>query len=295
MEDAFELPAELVEPILARLKLMSRCDSTLNHKPQDGSFVWNGVETRVSFIPVLGGQSVAMRLLRKVSELESFEGLGLSPEQTALVKAGLVPGLVLIVGPTGSGKTTTFYAVLRSLDANAHKIISVEDPVEQHLDGVCQVEVTPKLSFAQALRSILRQSPDVIGVGELRDAESVAMAVQAALTGHIVVATLHAGGISEVPSRLIELGASPAILSQVLQLVVAQRLLNFSTGRERHAIFAAVRPDDGLRLAIRAGGEVGKVREALVGAGVVPLREQARKLVDSGLIDSGEFLSEFGE
>jgi type II secretory ATPase GspE/PulE/Tfp pilus assembly ATPase PilB-like protein len=111
MEDAFELPAELVEPILARLKLMSRCDSTLNHKPQDGSFVWNGVETRVSFIPVLGGQSVAMRLLRKVSELESFEGLGKSRANRA-VKAGLVPGLVLIVGRRGR-EDTTFNAVLR--------------------------------------------------------------------------------------------------------------------------------------------------------------------------------------
>lgn len=293
------LPASLQESLLAKIKLLSSLDPTERARPQDGAMVVGGLESRVSVIPVLGGESVVIRLLHKLPQLATFEGLGMTATDRQKLSAGLAPGLIIIAGPTGAGKTTSFYAALRSLDANAQKIITVEDPVEQRLEGVCQVAVTKKLGFADALRSILRQAPNVIGVGELRDSVSMAMAQQAALTGHIVVATVHAATAAEVPSRLLELGATPAILAQSLQVIVAQRLVNVvdpdkPSLRTRTGIFEVVRPSADFRSSVAAGAASFELEKILSASGHFALSQTAQQWLKEGKITQGEYLAEFG-
>ncbi len=284
--------------LLAKIAVMARLDGAQELYPQDGAFVLKGTQVRVSMIPTLGGRSAVLRLFRKAGELEQLAGLGMDAAQKKDAEEALRDGagLFVIAGPTGSGKTTTFYAALRVLDPKKLKIITVEDPVEQRLEGVCQVGVRAELGFAQALRAILRQSPDVIGVGELRDTESVRMALQAALTGHRVVATLHAQSAAGVVARLADLGVERTLLAEVLSGVVAQRLLSArdSCGQSRQrGVFELWRPSAQARALIRKGVSTASLEDALRAEGFCTMAAQAQELACKGELTREAVMGEF--
>lgn len=300
LRDGPPVGAALKDNLVAKLKLLARLDPTQSQTPQDGAFVIQGVHARLSAIPALGGQSLVVRLFRQADELQQLGGLGLQEDQLIALGATLkrLQGLVIIAGPTGSGKTTTFYAALRALDPAQHKVITVEDPVEQRLSGVCQVPVKGELTFATALRSILRQAPNVIGVGELRDADSARMAVQAALTGHLVVATLHADSAAAVPVRLIDMGVEPAILAQVLEASLAQRLIFYKNAAGQNAcrgVFELMRPDVTLRAMIAQRQSLQTLQTHLAQEGFVTLWQRAQTLAQQGCFPREALLGEFWE
>jgi general secretion pathway protein E len=219
--------------VVSRLKVLSALDITETRVPQDGRFslacARRDVDFRVSTLPTLHGESVVVRVLDRARSLRGLGDLGLAPEAEARLAEALARphGLILVGGPTGSGKTTTLYAALQHLNTVGRKILTAEDPVEYSLDGVVQVaaDATVGLDFAGLLRAFLRQDPDVIMVGEIRDGETARVAVQAALTGHLVLSTVHCGEAAGAVARLTDLGVEPFLLASALELVLAQRLV----------------------------------------------------------------------
>lgn len=219
--------------IVSRLKILSRLDIAEKRLPQDGRIKIKigerEIDVRVSVIPMLHGEAVALRLLDRSSVLLGLEQLGTSDEDRRAFERilGLPHGIVLVTGPTGSGKTTTLYAALSRINAVERKIITIEDPIEYHLRGINQIQVSRKagLTFARGLRSILRHDPDVILVGEIRDRETAEIAVQASLTGHLVFSTLHTNDAPGALIRLVDIGVEPYLVSSSLEAVIAQRLV----------------------------------------------------------------------
>lgn len=226
-------PARLHAGVVSRLKVMCGLDIAERRKPQDGHMALElGGETvhfRVSVLPTVFGEKVCLRLLRKEPQLADLALLGLAREQLATLErvARSPQGLILVTGPTGSGKTTTVHALLNLLNEPDVNLVTLEDPVESTIPGVNHVTVNERggVSFASALRSILRQDPDVVFVGEMRDQEVAQIAVRAALTGHLVLSTLHTNGAIETFARLTDMGIEPFLVAASLKLVVAQRLL----------------------------------------------------------------------
>ncbi|NDY42091.1 Flp pilus assembly complex ATPase component [Dissulfurirhabdus thermomarina] len=233
LNDVETVAKKLQPAITSRLKLMAKMNIAEMRLPQDGRIkVREGrreVDIRVSTLPTLFGESIVLRLLNREEVRLDLETLGLPGDvRASFERAILRPhGLVLVTGPTGSGKTTTLYAVIHRINQPEKKIVTVEDPVEYQLDGVNQIQVRPRigLTFASALRTILRQDPDVILVGEIRDAETAEIAVQSALTGHLVFSTLHTNDAASAVTRLQEMGVEPYLLSSSLLGVLAQRLV----------------------------------------------------------------------
>lgn len=227
------LPRHLHPAITSRLKILSQMNIAERRIPQDGRIPLNvdgrEIDLRVSTLPTIFGEKVVMRILDKSSTLFSLSQLGFTPDvQTIFERVISQPyGMILITGPTGSGKTTTLYAILRQLNSAEKNLITVEDPVEYQLTGVNQVQIHPKagLSFANALRSILRQDPDIVMVGEIRDSETAEIAINAALTGHLVLSTLHTNDAPSAITRLMDMGIEPFLLSSSLIGVSAQRLV----------------------------------------------------------------------
>jgi type II secretory ATPase GspE/PulE/Tfp pilus assembly ATPase PilB-like protein len=225
-------PKHLQPAITSRIKIMAGMNIAERYAPQDGHislrFEGRKIDIRVSTVPTLYGESVVMRILDKEAINLDLTALGMrEADRQAMQKLIDLPhGMVLVTGPTGSGKTTTLYAALSKLYDPTLKIITIEDPVEYELAGVNQIPVNPKrgLDFANGLRSILRQDPDVIMVGEIRDGETAEIAVRAALTGHLVFSTLHTNNAVSAPGRLMDMGVEPFLLSSVLEGVLAQRL-----------------------------------------------------------------------
>jgi type II secretory ATPase GspE/PulE/Tfp pilus assembly ATPase PilB-like protein len=225
-------PKHLQPAITSRIKIMAGMNIAERYAPQDGHialrFEGRKIDIRVSTVPTLYGESVVMRILDKESIKLDLEALGMRQiDRDAMQKLIDLPhGMVLVTGPTGSGKTTTLYAALTKLYDPGLKIITIEDPVEYELTGVNQIPVNPKrgLSFASGLRSILRQDPDVVMVGEIRDIETAEIAVRAALTGHLIFSTLHTNNAVSAAGRLLDMGVEPFLLSSVLEGVLAQRL-----------------------------------------------------------------------
>ncbi|HEX4872917.1 MAG TPA: GspE/PulE family protein [Nevskiaceae bacterium] len=219
--------------VCSRIKLIANLDIAERRLPQDGRITLRAsgaeMDTRVSVIPAAHGESVVMRLLPKQRQHHALERLGLEPDHLQLLRGwlGLSSGLVLVTGPTGSGKSTTLYSALTAVDDRSRKIITVEDPVEHKLPGLIQIQVQSEIgySFARALRSILRHDPDVIMVGEIRDRETAEIAVQAALTGHLVLATLHTNDALSAFARLIDMGVDAYLVAAATQAVMAQRLV----------------------------------------------------------------------
>ncbi len=233
LHEADSPPPRLTAAITSRIKIMSRLDIAERRLPQDGriKLAVRGTEIdfRVSTIPSLYGETVVLRVLDRSTVAFDYARLGLPGPVVAKVNAALdLPnGIVLVTGPTGSGKTTTLYTGLLSLNSVARKVVTVEDPIEYQLSGVNQIQVKPQigLNFASLLRSILRQDPDVIMVGEIRDLETAQIAVQAALTGHLVLSTVHTNSAAATISRLRDMGLEDYLLTAVLRGVLAQRLV----------------------------------------------------------------------
>ncbi len=217
----------------SRIKIMASLDIAEKRLPQDGRIALRlagrQVDVRVSTLPTTHGERIVLRLLDKGNGQRSLDSLGMAAD-TVRPFANLLKephGILLVTGPTGSGKSTTLYAALQGMDAKRRNIVTVEDPVEYDLPGVGQIQVNPRieLSFAKALRAILRQDPDVIMIGEIRDLETAQIAVQASLTGHLVLATLHTNDAASAVTRLVDMGVEPFLLASTLRGVLAQRLV----------------------------------------------------------------------
>lgn len=225
-------PKHLQAALIGRVKIMANMNIAERYIPQDGHitlrFEGRKVDIRVSTVPTLYGESVVMRLLDKSSLPLDLVSLGMSETHRGLIDRMIAKphGLVLVTGPTGSGKTTSLYAALSKLYDPRKKIITIEDPVEYELDGINQIPVNPKrgLTFATGLRAILRQDPDVVFVGEIRDAETVDIAIRSALTGHLIFSTLHTNDAISSVGRMVDMGAEPFLVASVIEGLMAQRL-----------------------------------------------------------------------
>ena len=233
LRPVLEPKRELATLLVSRVKVMARLDIAEKRVPQDGriSLKVGGreVDIRVSTLPSANGERVVLRLLDKQAGRLSLQHLGMRSEDRALMEATVRKphGILLVTGPTGSGKTTTLYASLVSLNDHTRNILTVEDPIEYHLEGIGQTQVNSKveMTFARGLRAILRQDPDVVMVGEIRDQETAEIAVQASLTGHLVLSTLHTNSAVGAITRLVDMGVEPFLLSSSLLGVLAQRLV----------------------------------------------------------------------
>ena len=233
LHDIRTLPNTIKSAVISRIKILSKMDIAERRLPQDGRFQvkfgTREVDLRVSTIPTVLGEKVVLRLLDKSKGLIKLEQLGFTPKQLEEFKSIIFRsyGIILITGPTGSGKTTTLYAALNQVNSKEKNIITVEDPVEYKLNRINQIQMKQKinLTFANTLRSILRQDPDIIMVGEIRDAETAQIAVQAALTGHLVFSTLHTNDAASAITRLIDMDVEPFLISSSVIAVIAQRLV----------------------------------------------------------------------
>ncbi len=227
------LPYNVHPALVARIKILAKIKLDEKRKPQDGRFSARiedrKVDFRVSTFPTYFGEKVVLRILDQEKGVKSLDHLGLSPNNTELIREALKKpyGLILISGPTGSGKTTTLYSMLKELDREKYNVLSLEDPIEYNIEGVNQSQVHPDIdyTFATGLRTTLRQDPDIIMVGEIRDAETAGLAIQASLTGHLVLATIHTNNAVGVIPRLIDMHVDPYLIAPTLILAIAQRLV----------------------------------------------------------------------
>jgi len=311
---------EVVQPnralhaaLISRLKIMAELDISEKRLPQDGRISLRigtrAMDVRVSTLPSAHGERAVLRLLDKSQNKLTLEAVGMQGAVLAQLEHLIAQphGIVLVTGPTGSGKTTTLYAALSRLDAQRSNIMTVEDPIEYELSGIGQTQVNPKidLTFAKALRAILRQDPDVIMIGEIRDFETAQIAIQASLTGHLVLATLHTNDAASAVTRLIDMGVEPFLLSSSLLGVMAQRLVRklcpvcqgkgcadcSQTGYQgRTGIFELLRTDDTLRALIHNRASEAELREAALQAGLVLMREDGERLVQAGITSREELV-----
>ncbi|MDE3066145.1 MAG: type II/IV secretion system protein [Verrucomicrobiota bacterium] len=325
--------------IVSRVKILSHLNIAEKRLPQDGRIKVRiedaEVDIRVSVIPMLHGEAVVMRLLRQNATLRGMKELDMDRRELDCFQRVLeLPhGIILVTGPTGSGKTSTLYTALNAINDSVRKIITIEDPVEYQLKGVNQIQVNEKsgLTFARGLRSILRHDPDVVLIGEIRDAETAQIAVQASLTGHLVFSTLHTNDAPGALTRLVDMGVEPYLVASSLEAVLAQRLVRVLCGhckqpdhsptaqafkaqaglpanatiyrsigcREcrntgffgRHAIFEWMDSDDEIRRLILKSASTDQIRDAARRAGMKTLAEDGWRLVRLGITTVEEVLS----
>ncbi len=317
LRDVAHPPRLLHAALISRIKVMAQLDIAEKRLPQDGRLslkVDSGpLDIRVSTLPTGAGERAVLRLLDKGQATLSLESLGMPAElRQSLERLINRPnGIVLVTGPTGSGKTTTLYAALARLDAATRNIMTVEDPIEYDVPGVAQTQVQPKigLTFANALRSILRQDPDVIMIGEIRDLETAQIAIQASLTGHLVLATLHTNDAPSAITRLIDMGVEPFLLSSSLVGVLAQRLVRkrcdtcqgtgIVSGQTcpacdgqafdgRTGIFELMTVSESLATAIKGRSDANELRGLARREGFKTLREDGDRLVSLGVTTAAE-------
>ncbi len=311
---------EVVQPnralhaaLISRLKIMAELDIAERRLPQDGRISLRigtrAVDVRVSTLPSAHGERAVLRLLDKSESKLSLESVGMQGDVLARFNHLLSQphGIILVTGPTGSGKTTTLYAGLQRLDTQGINIMTVEDPIEYELPGVGQTQVNAKidLSFAKALRAILRQDPDVIMIGEIRDFETAQIAIQASLTGHLVLATLHTNDAASAVTRLTDMGVEPFLLSSSLLGVLAQRLVRKRCTRcagagcatcghtgyaGRTGVFELLLTDDAIRAQIHNQASEADIRQAALASGMVLMREDGQRLVDAAITTREELL-----
>ena len=333
LTETLRMPPHVAPVVVSRIKVMARLDIAERRVPQDGriglSLGGKLLDVRVSTLPSRAGERVVLRILDKENTGIGLDVLGMSEKVDAICRAALAEpnGIILVTGPTGSGKTTTLYAGLRQLNDGSRNILTVEDPVEYAIEGVGQTQVNPKvgLTFAAGLRAILRQDPDVVMVGEIRDRETAEIAVQASLTGHLVLSTVHTNDAVGAITRMRDMKVEPFLLASTLRAVIAQRLvrrlcpdcqqpveadaascalLGFVPGtiirraagcpscnqtgyKGRIGVFEAVRIDDTLRRIINEGGDEAQIaRHAFRNA--PSLAKAARTLVRNGLTSPEE-------
>jgi general secretion pathway protein E len=299
--------------LISRLKIMADLDIAEKRLPQDGRISLRlgqrAIDVRVSTLPSAHGERAVLRLLDKSESRLTLEAVGMQGHtlQGFTQLLSQPHGIVLVTGPTGSGKTTTLYAALQQLDAARFNIMTVEDPIEYELSGIGQTQVNPKidLDFAKALRAILRQDPDIIMIGEIRDHETAQIAIQASLTGHLVLATLHTNDAVSAVTRLTDMGIEPFLLSSSLLGVLAQRLVRKRCGhcqgkgcshcgqtgyQGRTGIFELLSTNDSLRSLIHDKASESALRDAAQGNGMRSLRDDGQRLVDAGITSAEELL-----
>jgi len=321
--DAFSPPLSLAPAISSRMKVMTELDIANRHTPQDGhTSVRVGsrkVDIRFSCIPTVYGERLVLRLLDQTATQLSLDEIGMTRDmQTQLLDLVESPnGIILVTGPTGSGKTTTLYAALSRIDRASRNVMTIEDPVEYHLDGISQMQVNVKrgVTFAAGLRSLLRQDPDVILVGEIRDGETAQLAIQASLTGHLVLATLHTNDAPSAIPRLVDIGIEPYLITSSLLATLAQRLLRrtcqacgggvpghdgqerltgrceqcYGTGyKGRLAVYEIMVMNDELRQLTAQRVDAVTLYESAKRAGFKPMREDALLKVQRGQTDEAE-------
>ena len=308
LRDVLSPPARLHPTLVSRVKIMAGLDIAERRLPQDGRIrlrvAGRDVDVRVSVLPTAPGERVVLRLLDRAAMRLGLGDLGLSAHNAARLDGlfGRSHGIVLVTGPTGSGKTTTLYAALQRLHTGERNIVTIEDPVEYQLRGIGQMQVNPRidLTFASGLRAVLRQDPDVILVGEIRDRETVEIAMQAALTGHLVFSTLHTNDAPSVVTRLLDMGVEPFLIASSLLGVVAQRLVrrrcdpcgacDGSGYRGRMAIHEVLLMDDRVRALVMARADAAAIRSHAVGAGMVTMRDDGFAKARLGLTTEAEVL-----
>lgn len=233
LQEKLTLPRTIHESLVSRIKILAEMKIDEKRIPQDGRFNFKinteEIDLRVSTLPIVYGEKVVMRLLKKTGGIPTLDDLGLRGTQFQDLQLGITKpyGIILVTGPTGSGKTTTLYSILSKLNTPNTNILTLEDPVEYQITGINQVQINPAagLNFATGLRSFLRQDPNIILVGEIRDKETTQLAIQAALTGHLVFSTLHTNDAATAIPRLVDLGGEPFLLASVLNVCVAQRIV----------------------------------------------------------------------
>jgi general secretion pathway protein E len=337
LRDVLEPPRALHAALVSRVKVMASLDIAEKRLPQDGRITLRiagrPVDVRVSTLPTGHGERVVLRLLDKQQGRLDLGSLGMSDETRARIDhlVRQAHGIVLVTGPTGSGKTTTLYAALSQLDAGKQNIMTVEDPIEYDLDGIGQTQVNPAIdmTFARALRAILRQDPDVVMIGEIRDLETARIAVQASLTGHLVLATLHTNDAAGAVTRLIDMGVEPFLLASTLLGVLAQRLVRklcpdcrkpgvlsaserdavpahlrdrpvyaaagcpqckWSGFRGRSGIYELLTVDDEMRRLIHDAAPESALRERAIARGMTMLRDDGLRWVERGETTVAEVL-----
>ncbi|WP_417498114.1 GspE/PulE family protein [Maricaulis sp.] len=296
---------------ISRIKVLADLDIAERRRPQDGRFTQpvagRAIDLRVSVVPAQHGESLVVRLLDPEASLQELDDLGLPGQVKAVAEAVLQRphGLILVTGPTGSGKTTTLYSFLRRLADGERKILTIEDPIEYRLPGIAQSQTNPLIGvdFASALRSFLRHDPDVVMVGEIRDSETAQTAIQAAMTGHLVLSTLHTNDAASAVLRLLDMGVEDYLLASTLVGVFAQRLVRRTcascagagcpacqgTGfRGRVAIAEGFEVDEAMREAIRQSATGPGLAKVLLQNGFVPMSEDGRNKVDAGVTTMAE-------
>ena len=306
-------PKHFQSAVISRVKILANLDIAERRRPQDGRFQMkmenSQIDIRVSCIPTIYGENVVMRLLHTSHALLGLKELGFNKDILERYKTLLKHphGIILATGPTGSGKTTTLYASLSSLNTSEKNIITIEDPVEYHLSGIRQIQIDPKvdLTFANGLRSILRQDPDIIMVGEIRDFETAEIAIQAALTGHLVFATLHTNDAPGAVTRLIDMGVEPFLISSSVIGIIAQRLVRIfcpdcrgkgcprcmNTGyKGRNGIYELLIPNEDIRRLINKKASLNELREAALKADMKSLRDDGLQKVKEKITSEEEVM-----
>lgn len=233
LHDAVTLPIEYLDELITRIKILARLRTDEHRSAQDGRFHFafedQEADVRVSVVPITQGEKIVMRILSDAARRLSLEELGMESRHLEIISKVIKRpyGMILVTGPTGSGKTTTLYAILKKLNSRKVNISTIEDPVEYGIDGINQIQVNPKtnLTFAHGLKAILRQDPDIIMVGEIRDNETARIAINAAMTGHLVLSTLHTNDAATALPRLLDMGIEPFIIASTVNLIIAQRLV----------------------------------------------------------------------
>jgi general secretion pathway protein E len=313
LRDVVQPNRALHAALISRLKIMAELDIAEKRLPQDGRISLRigtrAVDVRVSTLPSAHGERAVLRLLDKSGDRLNLEAVGMQGEVLARFEHLVAQphGIILVTGPTGSGKTTTLYAAMERLDTRRQNIMTVEDPIEYELAGVGQTQVNPKidLTFAKALRAILRQDPDVIMIGEIRDFETAQIAIQASLTGHLVLATLHTNDAASAVTRLTDMGIEPFLLSSSLLGVLAQRLVRKvcvhckgagctscgQTGYQgRTGVFELLATNDAIRAQIHHQASEADLREAALKNGMTLMRDDGERLVQSGITTREELV-----
>ncbi|MFZ1288481.1 MAG: GspE/PulE family protein [Melioribacteraceae bacterium] len=331
LREISSLPNNRSLPITSRLKIMANLDISEKRRPQDGrikfNFKGNLIDIRVSSIPTSFGEKIVLRILDKSQLNLDLKTLGLSDHQYNILTNTIVApyGMVLVTGPTGSGKTTTLYAALKHIHTAEKNIITIEDPIEYNIDGInqCNVKHDIGFDFANALRSFLRQDPNVIMVGEIRDKETAEIAIRASLTGHLVFSTLHTNDSLSAITRLIDMGVEPFLVSASVKLIVAQRLVrklcickeikksdandfenitvpsisgcdkcNYIGYKGRTALYEMLEINDDLRELITEKAPAKKVKESAIKNGLITLRQSGMEKIKNGITSYEEVLRE---
>jgi type IV pilus assembly protein PilB len=336
------VPRELQSSVISRLKIMARMDIAQKNMPQDGQTTvtvrQDTLDLRISSLPTIYGEKIVVRLLHKNPEMISLEGIGLRNKNKELFQELLennTEGVILMVGPTGSGKTSTMYTMIDCLKSEEVNLISLEDPVEYHMENVCQVQINEKtgLTFANALRAVLRQDPDIIAVGEIRDGETAEIAMRSAMTGHLVLSTIHTNNAVSSVDRLLDLGVEPYLVAGAVRGIISQRLLRctckncktaytpskeekailglsededyqfykgtgcsecFNTGyRGRTAVFEILKMTPALRMAIH-NQSAKEIEQAVADSDFMPILDNCVELVKEGITTVEEVVRTIG-